>query len=195
MSILNNIWDTLTGSTRILKRIELDVGQLKLGQLSLGKNIDDLGEQLGDLGLAVDKLLTLLDPPPAVGVEFEIEVEGKVTEGDNGMELTLTNTQKAIVRIKRFKNAKGGDATVDGIPAWASADETSVVVTASEDGKTVEIKTVGPVSPAGIPTRVTMTADADLGEGVSPIFGTVDVTVKPGQAVEVELEADAPVEQ
>jgi hypothetical protein len=43
--------------------------------------------------------------------------------------------------------------------------------------------------------RVTVNADADLGEGVSPLIGELEITVTPGTATMIEVTAGTPEEQ
>jgi hypothetical protein len=44
-------------------------------------------------------------------------------------------------------------------------------------------------------TQISVTADADLGEGVAPIAGTIDIEVVGGQAVALSIVAGTPAEQ
>lgn len=74
-------------------------------------------------------------------------------------------------------NASGAPAAVDGAPVWATSDATILTVTAAADGMSALVSTVA----AGT-ARVSVTADADLGAGVSTITGVsedVNVTVGP----------------
>jgi hypothetical protein len=91
-------------------------------------------------------------------------------------------------------NAAGGAATVDGVPVWASSDETVITVTAGDDGMTAVIDTVAPGT-----ARVTVTADADLGNGVQELTGVteeINVTAGPSsQASLMTLNLGAPVEK
>ena len=73
-------------------------------------------------------------------------------------------------------DSKGRPAKVDGVPVWASSDETVLTVAAAADGMSADIETVAP----GV-ARITVTADADLGPGVSTITGvSEDVNVTQG---------------
>jgi len=91
-------------------------------------------------------------------------------------------------------NDAGDPAPVEGAPIWASSDETVLSVDASADGLTASVNTVAP----GGPARITVTADADLGEGVVTITGvSEDITVTTGTAqrasvVAITLGASAP---
>lgn len=75
-------------------------------------------------------------------------------------------------------------AMVDGMPMWASSDETVLMPKVRPDGMSAE--SIEPVAPspmdAGgipIPARITVTADADRGAGVQTItVVSEDVIVK-----------------
>jgi hypothetical protein len=91
-------------------------------------------------------------------------------------------------------NAAGGAASVDGVPVWASSDETVVTVTAGADGMSAVIDTVAPGT-----ARVTVTADADLGSGTQELVGVTEdiiVTLGPSsQASVMTLTLGAPVDK
>jgi len=73
-------------------------------------------------------------------------------------------------------DARGRPARVDGVPTWASSDDTVLSVAASADGMSAVVDTVAPGT-----ARVTVTADADLGTGVVSVTGvTEDVIVAQG---------------
>lgn len=72
---------------------------------------------------------------------------------------------------------KGRPAAVDGVPVWASSDDTVLSVTPAADGMSAVVDTVA----AGT-ARITVSADADLGAGVTTITGVsedVNVTIGP----------------
>lgn len=73
-------------------------------------------------------------------------------------------------------------APVDGVPVWASSDETVITVQAAADGMSGMVVTVAP-SPT--PQRVTVTADADMGAGVQTLTGvSEDINVTAGSTFE-----------
>lgn len=88
---------------------------------------------------------------------------------------TLTTRQRfADVQLGVFKADGVTPAPVDGVPVWASSDETVIKVTPSDDGMSAVIDSVAP----GGPARITVSADADQGAGVVEITGvTDDITV------------------
>lgn len=80
-----------------------------------------------------------------------------------------------------FQTSSGQPANVDGVPTWASSDETVLAVEPNADGMSALINTVAPGT-----ARITVTADADLGQGTQTITGVsedINVTMGPsGQA-------------
>ena len=103
------------------------------------------------------------------------------------MSLILTDLQKVALSVT-FTSAAGNAAPVDGVPVWASSDETIVSVVASEDGLSAVATAVGPVGQA----QVSVTADADMGEGLVAITGLLDVSVIASEAAFAILAAGAP---
>jgi hypothetical protein len=94
---------------------------------------------------------------------------------------TLTTDQFYQAVALTITDSKGRPAEVDEPPTWASSDETVLTVTVASDGMSADINTVA-VGTA----RVTVTADADLGEGVVPITGvTEDIIVTSGSVASV----------
>lgn len=106
-----------------------------------------------------------------------------ITTDQNFPNVTLTIT-----------NNRGQPAQVDGVPVWASSDETVLMVTPSADGMSAVVDTVA----AGT-GRITVTADADLGAGTTTITGVsedVNVTVGPNsQASVMTLNLGAPADK
>ena len=101
----------------------------------------------------------------------------------------LTATQQLTATLT-ITDRKGNPASVEGAPVWASSDETVATVESSADGMSGVVKAVAPGS-----GRVVVTADADLGEGVTPIIGTLDINVTPGTASVVAISAGPAEEQ
>lgn len=105
------------------------------------------------------------------------------------MAVTLTNTQKVLVSVHPV-DAKGFDALVEGPPSWVVGDESVAQFLVNPDGMSGEVV-------AGFPgvTQLTLTCDADLGEGVTEIMGILDITVVSGQAVSLRIDVGVPTEQ
>lgn len=101
--------------------------------------------------------------------------------------MKLTDVQKVVGSIAP-KDAAGNPAPVDGIPVWASSDPAIVTVTAAPDGMSAVVEAVGPLGTA----QVSVTADADTGEGVTAITALADIEVLASQATVVGINFDVP---
>jgi hypothetical protein len=102
----------------------------------------------------------------------------------------MTDTQQVVLTVA-FLDKKGNPAVVQGPPTWASSDPTIVAVTPSADGLSATAVAAGPEGQA----TVTVTGDADPGDGVVNVTGTLDITIGPSQAVNVGITPGAPTEQ
>lgn len=88
----------------------------------------------------------------------------------------------------RITDSAGNPASIDGKPTWF-ADNESVFLDVADDGMSALIvpADVLPEDPSLQVSKVTVTADADLGEGVEPIVGVLTIAVTGGRARFVEL--------
>lgn len=103
------------------------------------------------------------------------------------MAFILTDEQQVGLAVE-FKTAAGNPAHVDGVPNWASSDESIVTVEPAEDGLSAVAVAVGPLGTA----QVTCEADADLGEGTRLITGVLDIEVRASEAVVALVTAGTP---
>jgi hypothetical protein len=103
--------------------------------------------------------------------------------------LQLTDMQKVKIGIQPVDGA-GNPAPIDRLPTWAIGGANPEVLTAevSADGLSCQVVTVGPLGSA----QVQVSADADLGEGIVPIAGTLDIDVVASQAVTLAVTAGVP---
>lgn len=104
--------------------------------------------------------------------------------------LILTDTQKVDLKVTPL-NKLGNPAPVDGPPKWATSDESVLTVAPSEDGLSCTVTTTGKVGQA----QVSVTVDADLGEGVRELAGALEIQVKPSEAVSLSIEAGGAVDR
>lgn len=103
--------------------------------------------------------------------------------------LQLTDTQQVNVSIQPV-DKKGAPAQVQSVSFVSSDPNVAAVMQDTTDpNKAVVV--------AGLPgvCQIQVTADADLGDGVTNISGVLDITVVGGQAVALTVNADAPTEQ
>lgn len=105
------------------------------------------------------------------------------------MDITITNEQQVVVTLKPV-SAKGRPMTLDGAPTWAVASGECTVVPAA-DGLSA---TIISGDNAG-DSEITVSADADLGSGVTTISDAIRVTVNGAQAQNLGLIASAPTDK
>lgn len=104
--------------------------------------------------------------------------------------LILTDSQQVDLSVA-FLDKANNPAPVDGTPTWSSSDETVVTLTVAADGLSATAVTTGTLGTA----QVSVTADADLGEGTTAISGVLDITVQAGAAVVANINAGTPTEK
>lgn len=109
-------------------------------------------------------------------------------EGVEVTQMELKVTKKAKVSVK-FKDAAGFQAKVDGKPEWLVSDAAKASLVVAEDGMSAEVQALDVGS-----FMLSLSADADLGEGIKPILGSLAFDVTAGEAVSVELVAEEIVE-
>ncbi len=102
------------------------------------------------------------------------------------------STEQNLPFSFKVQDGRGRTVAIDGAPVAASSDETVATVTIAPgtapntwDGL---VTSVTP-SPEGSTQRVTDSADADLGEGVKTIAGSLPIELLAGDAVAVEISA------
>jgi hypothetical protein len=103
--------------------------------------------------------------------------------------MDLRDDQQVVLTIQPV-DRKRKPAPVDGIPVWASSDETVITLEVAADGMSATARGVAPGA-----ARVVVTADADLGAGVTDLTGTLEFNVTGGSAVAMEITAGTPTDQ
>jgi hypothetical protein len=111
-------------------------------------------------------------------------------KGGNKMGIVLTDTQFVELGPIQAVDARGNPARIDGAPAWSVSAPELISLTVSADGLSATAAAAGPLGSA----QIIVKADADLGEGVTEITGTLDVEVIAGQAVGIRIPAGQPAE-
>jgi hypothetical protein len=105
------------------------------------------------------------------------------------LSLTLDTTQKQHVKLNPTTST-GAPAAVDGAPVWSVVSGAGTVV-ADADGLGAFLLSTDTVD--GVDTVFMVSADADLGAGVTDLQDTVTVTTVNAQAVALGITADAAV--
>jgi hypothetical protein len=126
------------------------------------------------------------DVDDRAGAYFSIQISGVTVKGKH-MAYTLPNDKVVDVGVS-YVDAHGNPATVDGPVTWSSSNDAIATVDAKAgDDKVATITPVGPVGNV----QISVTADADLGEGTRELITLFDVSVVGGEAVAGTI---APVE-
>lgn len=102
---------------------------------------------------------------------------------------SMTTSQQFLV-TPQFLDARGKPAPVDGIPTYGSSNEAVARVDPAADGLTATVVAQG----VGDYT-ISVSADADLGTGVTTITGQDTGTITANSAVSVGFVAGPVVEQ
>ena len=101
--------------------------------------------------------------------------------------LLLTDIQKAVLSVSP-KSAAGNPAPVENVE-WKVSDPTIATITPDPANPlSAVLTTTGALGSC----QVSVSADADLGEGVKTIAGTLDVEVRASEAVSLDIGAGAP---
>lgn len=125
-------------------------------------------------------------------------LESKHRKGRLILMAILSSTQELDLS-PQFKDKRGNPAEIDGVPEWLTDNSELLSLAPTEDGRTCTVRAVGALGTA----RVTMTADALVGEGTESLVGTVEFQITAGKATVVELvpgpareqEEEEPVEE
>jgi hypothetical protein len=106
--------------------------------------------------------------------------------------LILPADQKCLASIEPV-DANGNPARIDGVPTWTSSNTAIATVTANpDDGSGTFGAWITPATQIGT-CQINVTADADLGTGVTTITGVLDLQVVGGQAVGFTISTAPPV--
>lgn len=136
-----------------------------------------------------DCCTTPTEEPPRI--RWDVTISGRRKVSGEFLMIQIVENEYFVTNPLDVRSAKGNPAQVQaGSVVFASSDPTVLQVTDAGDG-TARCDAVGPVGNA----QLIVTADADLGDGVVPITGTLDVTVVAGQAAVINVTAGAPQPQ
>lgn len=121
-----------------------------------------------------------VEAEPVGYATMTIKYEGfTITAKGQGMAYKLPNDKTIVVKVA-YVDSRGNPAQVDGPVQWESSDDTVVTVTA-DVGDPMQARVL-PVGPIGS-VQISVTADADLGEGTREIITTSDLDIVAGEAV------------
>ena len=127
-------------------------------------------------------------PPPAPRIRWRIGTPGltPVITAET-YTMRLTTEQFSLIAFV-LATALGRPAASDGPPTWASSDETvATVIPDPADPTKATVTAVGP----GV-AQISVSVDADLGEGVRTITATGAIEVVLAEAHTIELQFGPP---
>jgi hypothetical protein len=101
---------------------------------------------------------------------------------------SLTTTQFVVASVKPV-DREGNPAPVDGLPVWTNSNPNVVQMDVAVDGFSATFTALI----AGVST-VSVSVDADLGEGTATLAASDDITVTPAGAVGLTLSFGTPQE-
>lgn len=104
--------------------------------------------------------------------------------------LEIRDDQKCLLSIQPV-DKKGNPAAVDGIPEWFTSNTDLLAIDPAADGLSATVSAIGPLG-SGV---ISVKADADLGEGVTPLAGALEVLVVGGSAVTIAISPGTPEDQ
>lgn len=157
---------------KVITSSYLDLGKLVVAQRVAV--VEEIGQRLSKIEAAVI-------PPAeaeAVRLKFYLSNGGQLQEI---MKMQLQAGKKASLLVKAFDQFD--NETVIESPRWDLTDQAMAVVEPSADGMSAVLTSKGPIGPF----QVQFAADAKIGEGETPIAGSLDIEVLPGEAVRVEI--------
>lgn len=102
------------------------------------------------------------------------------------MALTLTDIQLVNLGVSP-KSAAGNPALIES-PVWSSSDESIVTVAVDPSGLNAVATTTGKIGSA----QVKFECDAQIGDGIKPLFAVLDIDVVPSDAINIGIVAGSP---
>jgi hypothetical protein len=119
-------------------------------------------------------------------VRFRLTFNVVTLEGAD-MLVNMTDVQKFGAAIA-VTDARGNPAAIDGVPEWSTSEETVLTVEPAADGLSAVVRAAGTIGVG----QVVVSLDADLGDGVRPLTGVLDVSVVASEATAVGFAVTAP---
>jgi hypothetical protein len=133
----------------------------------------------------LDCIEAILCPPRVAKMIFVVTIGGIALEVSR-MQLKVTNKLPLSIKlVDKF----GNTAPVDGVPQWALSNPGLGSLVVAADGMSAEMTPTGPLGSF----LIQVSADADMGSGVTPIFGELPIDLIGGDAVSIQIVAGEPV--
>lgn len=110
--------------------------------------------------------------------------------GETLLNFQMSDSQEVPLSITPVDKKKN-PAKIDGVPEWSTDNSELLALKPSADGLSCLVSAVGPLGTA----KVSVKADAKIGEGEEHLFGVIDIEVTAGQATSMEITAGTATEQ
>lgn len=107
--------------------------------------------------------------------------EGFKITGEGEMPFVLPAGKAVTVTLQLFDRFDN-PTRFDGAPSWETSDPAVLTVTATGDGYTAELRSVGPETPVGGGVQWLARGDADLGQGTREMIVQDTITIPAGDA-------------
>ena len=147
-----------------------------------------------NLNVSGDTLILKVSCRTPPRIKFNVQFENNIFFGVESMSIKAGQKVKLSINpVDAFGNA----AKVDGVPAWSLSDDILAALEVHPSGLETILTSLGPVGSV----KVSVTADADLTDGVRSLIGDVVVDIEAGEAVDLGIQAEpiviamAPVEE
>lgn len=151
--------------------------------MSINRQLSRIEEELIIQRLLLEAIVANTTPPPlAAHILFMVSLGDRYFEGVDQMKQIIKATEEFDVSLA-FQDSLGNPAQVEGVPTWENSNETAIMLTVAENGLSATVSAIGTPGTG----QISVTADADLGEGTTNIVGTLDVEVLSGEATVIQL--------
>lgn len=137
------------------------------------------------------EILATVTLPAAVSASLTYEGEDGTRREGASINVKIAIKKVGLLTLTLL-NSTGGPGHADGIPVWGASVDGVVELTPAADGMSCGIKTLPTASPDEVKTTVvTVTADGDMGDGVTNIVAVFTATVydPAGNSVIAEITA------
>jgi len=188
-----------TSERELAKRLIVALERLRSPVVGLDQLADErVGRFLDGFDRAVDALEGPLVEPGFHKVRIVFLDTGITIEGKEISKMTIKDTQEFTREYGKPLDKRGATTSVEaGSEKWEASDDAVTVVQDTSNPLKAKITANHPSSlDAGgvpVPTVVTLTADADLGEGVKPVSVSDAIIVTTGDAVGFGAPTDSEV--
>lgn len=118
-------------------------------------------------------------PPRRLRSRFTVRLDGATLIFHGDFDMLLPIDKKLVGCTIAYVDAAGNAARVDGAPVWGTDRPDLFSLVPAENGMSCDILPLGPLGSG----QITVTADADLGDGVKSLVTLGQIETVAGEAV------------